>query len=152
MAEVLTVELDLRWADTDQYGHVNNVSLVRFVEEARIRAIGLPDQPSGFGDPPPVLAVLEPGTFTIVAGQRFEYRQELGYHGQRVLAELWFSQIGSRSLTLACRLLDVSRSTEYLVATVTVVIMDAASRRPRALTDAETAHLNRYLGPAVDFR
>jgi len=152
MAEVLTVELDLRWADTDQYGHVNNVSLVRLVEEARIRAIGLPDQPSGFGNPPPVLAALEPGTFTIVAGQRFEYRQELGYHGQRVLAELWFSQIGSRSVTLACRLLDLSRTVEFLVATVTIVIMDAAARRPRALTDTESAHLARYLGPAVDFR
>ncbi|MBB5112734.1 acyl-CoA thioesterase FadM [Micromonospora echinospora] len=31
----LTTALHLRWADTDHYGHVNNVTWLRFVDEAR---------------------------------------------------------------------------------------------------------------------
>ena len=53
----VTVTLQLRWADTDHYGHVNNVTYLRYVEEARIRAFGLPDLPATFDpDRPPVLA------------------------------------------------------------------------------------------------
>ena len=154
MPEVLTVPVELRWADTDQYGHVNNVAHVRYVEEARIRAFGLPDQPAGFHPdrPQPVLARLGPSSFTITAGQRFEYRQELEYHGQAVLAETWLSRIGSSSFDMDCRLVDVARTAEYLVSRVNLVLMDVATRRPRAITPPEREHLERYLAPGVAFR
>ena len=59
MPELLRTTLGLRWADTDQYRHVNNVAAVRLAEEARIRLLGLPEKPEHFppGDPP-VLALL----------------------------------------------------------------------------------------------
>ena len=34
----ITVPLPLRWGDQDAYGHVNNATMFRLLEEARIRA------------------------------------------------------------------------------------------------------------------
>lgn len=154
MPEPLRVPVDLRWADTDRYGHVNNVAHVRYVEEARIRAFGLPDQPDGFNPdrPVPVLARLGPDSFTITAGQRFEYRQELEYHGQSVVAEVWLSRLGSRSFDMDCRLVDAAGTVEYLVSRVNLVLMDSATHRPRALTEAELDYLQEYVAPGVAFR
>lgn len=150
---LLRVPLELRWADTDQYRHVNNVAAVRLVEEARIRALGLPEKPEHFPPgPPPVLAVLGTDTFTMTVGQRFEYPAELPYAGQPVVAEVWLSRIGGRSITMDCRVTSEDGATVFVAARVTVVIMDLASRRPRALTDAEIAHLDPYRGDPLAFR
>ncbi len=38
----LEVKVPMRWGDMDAYGHINNVQLVRILEEARIAAFGPP--------------------------------------------------------------------------------------------------------------
>ena len=150
----LSTTLDLRWADTDQYGHVNNVAIVRLVEEARIRLLGLPDKPEQF--PPgraPVLAVLGTSTFTMAAGQRVEYLTEMPYLGHAIRADAWLSRIGKSSITMDCRLLaDQPDSVPYAIARVTVVVMDIVSRRPRPLTDDEITRLTPYRGDPLAFR
>ena len=154
MAErmTLTTTLDLRWADTDQYRHVNNVTAVRLAEEARIRLLGLPEKPEHFPPgAPPVLAVLGTDTFTMTVSQRFEYTAEMPYAGQSVLAEVWLSKIGSRSLTMDCRV-GVGAGLTYFIARVSVVIMDLATRTPRALTASETEHLREFQGEPLVFR
>ncbi|WP_395640386.1 acyl-CoA thioesterase [Pseudolysinimonas sp.] len=148
----LRTTLDLRWADTDQYRHVNNVTAVRLAEEARIRLLGLPEKPEHFPPgAPPVLAVLGTDTFTMTVSQRFEYTAEMPYAGQSVLAEVWLSKIGSRSLTMDCRVGDGAGLT-YFIARVSVVIMDLAAHAPRALTASETEHLREYRGEPLVFR
>lgn len=159
---VIRVPLELRWADTDQYRHVNNVTAVRLAEEARIRALGLPEKPEHFppGEPP-VLAALGTDTFTMTVSQRFEYAAEMPYAGQRVVAEVWLSKAAGRAITMECRVVSDDRRAHdsapddgilYFIARVTVVIMDLASRRPRALTEAEVAHLAPYVGEPLAFR
>lgn len=152
MAEPLRTTLELRWADTDQYRHVNNVAAVRLAEEARIRMFGLPEKPEHFpAGRTPALALLGTGTFTMTVGQRIEYLAELRYAGQAVVAEAWLSKIGSRSLTMECRVGDGTELV-YFIARVTVVIMDLATRTPRALTPTETAELIAYQGEPLAFR
>lgn len=149
----VTVPLELRWADTDVYGHVNNVSYVRYLEEARIRAFGLPDYPAtAMPDRPPVFARLDQGTFTMTAAQRLEYVQELVYCGQSILADLWLSRIGSSSLDMSCRLYHHAGAPTYLRAQVTLVIGDVASRRPRPLRTPEVHALAPYRGAPISFR
>ena len=152
MPEPLRTRLELRWADTDQYRHVNNVAAVRLAEEARIRLLGLPEKPEHFppGEPP-VLAMLGTGTFTMTVSQRFEYTTEMPYAGQAVVADAWLSKIGARSLTMDCRVGDGAGVT-YFIARVSVVIMDLATRTPRALTDTETERLGGYRGEPLAFR
>lgn len=149
----LTTSIQLRWADTDRYGHVNNATWLRYVEEARSRTFGFSDLPDT-ADParPPALAVLGPGTFTITAAARLEYVAELAYHGQAVLADVWLSQIGSKSIEMAFRFCDEARTTVYLLAQVTQVVCDVATRRPRALNAAELAALEPYRGHRLSFR
>ncbi|WP_308409809.1 acyl-CoA thioesterase [Zhihengliuella halotolerans] len=48
----LTVEVPMRWADMDAYGHINNVNLVRMMEEARIGAFGVPGGDRSTGSRP----------------------------------------------------------------------------------------------------
>jgi acyl-CoA thioester hydrolase len=148
----IRVPLELRWADTDQYRHVNNVTAVRLAEEARIRALGLPEKPEHFPPgAPPVLAVLGPDTFTMTVSQRFEYTAEMPYSGQTVYADVWLSKAAGRAVTMECRVGD-GADIQYFIARVTVVIMDLATRRPRALTEAETRQLNDHLGEPLAFR
>ncbi|GAC1371541.1 MAG: hypothetical protein NVSMB43_07620 [Pseudarthrobacter sp.] len=40
--------MPMRWGDMDAYGHINNVQIVRMMEEARIAAFG---PPRGTGKP-----------------------------------------------------------------------------------------------------
>src|SRR4051794_41876074 len=47
---VLTCKVGMRWGDMDAYGHVNNVEILRILEEARIHAFG---PPGGTGGPGP---------------------------------------------------------------------------------------------------
>ena len=147
------VALALRWADTDQYRHINNVAAVRLAEEARIRVLGLPEKPEHFppGEPP-VLAVLGTDTFTMTVSQRFEYTAEMPYSGQDVVAEVWLSKASGRSVTMDCRVGSADGEVVYFIARVTGVIMDLATRRPRGLTDAEVERLSAYLGEPLAFR
>jgi acyl-CoA thioester hydrolase len=152
MPEPLRTALELRWADTDQYRHVNNVAAVRLAEEARIRLLGLPEKPEHFpSGSTPILAVLGTDTFTMTVGQRIEYVAEMPYAAQSVVAEVWLSKIGSRSITMDARIGD-GAALVYFTARVTVVIMDLASRTPRALTDSERAQLSGFLGEPLAFR
>lgn len=149
----LRTMLELRWADTDQYRHVNNVAAVRLAEEARIRLLGLPEKPEHFppGEPP-ILAVLGTGTFTMTVGQRIEYTAEMPYAGQSILAEVWLSRLGGRSITMDGRLASEDGATVYALLRVTVVIMDVATRRPRPLTEAELTALEPSRGDPLAFR
>ncbi len=152
-AEPLGTWIQLRWADTDAYGHVNNVTWVRYLEEARIRLYGLPDHP-GTADPehPPVLRALDPGCFTVTAAQRLEYVRELTYHGQSIWVEAWISRLGSSSLDLSFRALDEHRRDVHLLAETTQVVRDRATRGPHRFTEREVAALSPYLAPPNTFR
>jgi acyl-CoA thioester hydrolase len=95
--------------------------------------------------------VLGTGTFTMTVSQRFEYTAEMPYAGRPVVAEVWLSKIGSRSLTMDCRVGD-GDAIVYFIARVTVVVMDLATRSPRPLTEAETRQLSGYQGEPLAFR
>ncbi len=151
--EALGTRLQLRWGDTDLYGHVNNVVWVRYVEETRIRLFGLPDQP-GTADPgrPPVFSVFGPGCFTVTAATRIEYRNELVYSGQTIWAEAWVSRIGSSSVDISFRIMDDDRTTTYLAAESTQAVRDVATRTAHRFTPEEVAVLSAQLAPPHEYR
>ena len=152
-AGAVTAVIQLRWADTDHYGHVNNVTWLRYVEEARSRTFGFSDLPQTANpDRPAILAALGAGTFTMTAAVRLEYVGELAYHAQSILADVWLSRIGSKSIDMAFRFTDELRAATYLLAQVTQVVCDMATRRPRSLTGAELAVLETYRGEPLTFR
>lgn len=148
------VQLELRWSDSDPYGHTNNVALLRLIEEARIRLFGLPDKPkiASAVRAEPLLSVLGANTLTMVVAQRVQYTRELSYSGQVVTVEGWLSHIGSRSMVMDFRLTDTSADAECLTARITIVVMDLLSRRPRDITPTERAALEPHMAPGINFR
>jgi acyl-CoA thioester hydrolase len=148
-----SVRLQLRWADTDGYGHVNNVTWVRYLEEARIRLFGLPERPETFAPGTrPILSRLDAGCFTITAGQRIEYVNELPYRAQEIRAEAWLSRIGSSSVTMSFRLTDLEGETVYLLAEATQAVRNLQTRAAHRFSDSERSALEDYLDSPNEYR
>jgi acyl-CoA thioester hydrolase len=152
--EPLRTRLQLRWADTDGYGHVNNVVWLRYLEETRIRLFGLPDRPATADpDAPPVFGeIVGSDCFTVTAANRVEYRKELIYRGQSVCAEAWLSRIGSSSVDMSFQVTDDAGAQTYLVAESTQAFRLIATRQARRFSATEAAALGMYLAPANQFR
>src|SRR5659263_394183 len=98
----LRVPVQLRWSDMDAYGHVNNVEMLRLLEEARIEAFWRrPDAPDGVGaarteDWPTAVLDGGPGatTTTLIARSEIEYLRPLDYRREPVIVELWIGHLG----------------------------------------------------------
>lgn len=75
----IAVQVPMRWGDMDAYGHINNVQVVRMLEEARIAAFGPPRGAGRPGTPPPVslFDAVPEGTLTLVVEHRVRYMKTL---------------------------------------------------------------------------
>jgi acyl-CoA thioester hydrolase len=152
----LTIPVTLRWADLDAYGHVNNVEVLRLLEEARIAAFWR------HGDHPAPTAVLESGpaaaTHTFVASVEVEYLLPIGYHRDPVTVETWIGHLGGASLDVCYRVLapadpgGAGEPVPHVHARTTIVVVDAATGRPRRLTAAERAAWEPYRDEPIAFR
>ena len=85
----LDIELELRWSDVDQMGHVNNARIMTLIEEARIRA--MEQLKAQVGDTAPLEDVLRTA--------RNDFRLPVMYPGL-VLVRLWVSHIGRTSFVM----------------------------------------------------
>jgi acyl-CoA thioester hydrolase len=154
----LHLPVPLRWADLDAYGHVNNVEVLRLLEEARIAAFWRHDADA------PVLptAVLDAGptagTHTLVARQEVEYLRPISYQREPLDVEMWVGHLGGASIDV-CYLLTTGGAVpaggapEVLVqATTTLVLIDAATSRPRRITPEERAVWEPYVEEPVVMR
>ena len=147
----LHVPIPLRWGDLDALGHVNNTSMLKLLEEARLRAFWRPEDgtdaaPTAVFD----MSVLEGGgtQATLIARQEIEYLRPVPY-GQRPLdVQLWIGGIGGSSVEVCYevfspqwgsgpnpRLADARPKGEqpqtlYARATAVVVLVDTSSGRP----------------------
>lgn len=152
----LQVLVQLRWSDMDAYGHVNNVAMLTLLEEARIAAFW--SRPSGA--PAPTTAVLDAGpgadSHTLVARQEIEYLRPLGYQREPVTVLLWLGHLGGASLDVCYEVRDVApdiaTSTVVARAISTVVLVDAASGRPRRMTATERDAWTPYLEEPLTLR
>lgn len=128
------VDIELRWADQDAYGHINNVAYARYLEEARVRLFfeGNTREDAGlkglFRDDTP------DGKKMLVAHQEIAFRRVLEYSKKPLTIEMWFGKIGGSSVELHYELVtnDPDR-TVVAQAVTTAVIVDGSSLRPRRL-------------------
>ena len=159
--ERLRVALPLRWGDLDAYGHVNNATMLRLLEEARVRTFWVngEDDPAGAAAPAaPGLRLVRGGaaadTLTLIAEQRVRYLAPMPYTERPVDIQMWVTQIGGASFELGYEVFSpvgVEPPTLYCRASSTIVFVDAATGRPRAMSPEERAGLEAYRGEPVDF-
>jgi acyl-CoA thioester hydrolase len=136
-----TVEIDVRFADTDAMGHVNNAVYLTYCEMARIRywtdVTGEPIAPGHEG-----------AESLILAEARITYRAPV-FHGERVTVETRAARLGRSSFILEHRLTArQSEEAARVVATSESVMVryDYASERPTPLGPAFVAAIERYEG------
>ena len=88
-----TYECPMRWADMDLLGHVNNVTYLDYVAEARERPV--PGQPG-----------VDPGAGHAATGSSSPRRWCSG--GSPCYVDTWFTEVGEDSVTLAHEMYDAA--------------------------------------------
>ena len=126
----------LRWADVDVYGVVNNVAFVRYLEEARIDLIlsMAPAEQDSF---------LRRGS--VVVRHEIDYKNPLIHRREPVEIQIWVSRLRASSVTLSYVVKDADHT--YATARTELAPFDYKARRPRRLTEAETAFFGKYVEP-----
>jgi acyl-CoA thioester hydrolase len=134
-------ECPMRWADLDMLGHVNNVTYVDYLQEARVDMLRIHARSRQTDN-------LAEGV--VVVSHQVHYVAPLLFDFTPVLVEVWATEIRPASFTLAYevfREVDGER-TVYLRATSVLAPYVFATERPRRITPEERASLEPYLEPA----
>ena len=124
----------LRWSDVDVYGVINNVSIVRYLEEARIDLLGRmePAERDSF---------LRQGS--VVVRHEIDYKHTLLHRRDPVEIETWVSGLRASTVTISYLVKDPDRL--YASARTVLAPFDYKAKRPRRLTKAEAAFFSQYL-------
>ena len=126
MPRVHRTAVQMRFADTDALGHVNNGSFVLYAETARLEFLG---------------ALGGAVQSLILAHLSIDFRRQVTF-GEAIVVDTWVERVGRTSVTI----LHAIRADDTVAAEVrsVVVAFDYAAQRPRPWTDAERAGLDAY--------
>lgn len=128
----------LRWADMDWLGHVNNVTYVDYLQEARVDMLSV--HPSATGGE-------ELAEGVVVVRHEVEFVAPLVFRHEPVRIETWVSRIRAASCTLRYEILDELADGERRVYTRASTVLTPfvfATERPRRISDSERDVLERY--------
>jgi acyl-CoA thioester hydrolase len=151
------VPVSIRFNDLDAYGHVNNAAMLTLLEEARIAVFWSAGdlQVEGVNDTDaPVADTKEATTITLVARQEVEYLAPIPYLREPLDVQLWIGRLGGASLDVCYEIwspLAADDATLFAKASTTVVLVDAASGRPRRMTEREREAWAGHVDPPVEF-
>ena len=132
-------ELQPRWSDTDAYGHVNNVTWLEYLQEARVDMLFVHAPRRGAEQ-------LARGV--VVAQAEIEYKKPLEFRQRPVRIEMWVTRIGNSSFTIGYDVADVEPDgsrVSYVRASTVIVPVDLAAGRPRRVSAAERAVLEVFV-------
>jgi len=155
----LHVPIQLRWSDLDAYGHVNNASMLKILEEARVFAFWVDGDLADPGQAAWSTAVMDAGpgadTKSVISRQEIEYVNSMPYIRQPIDVELWIGHLGGASLDVYYELktpLGVEPRITFVKASTTLVLIDAETERPRRILPHERAAWEPYLDDPLTFR
>ena len=124
----------LRWADVDVYGVINNVAIVRYLEEARVDLLGRMEQQARD-------SFLRRGS--VVVRHEVDYKHTLLHRREPVEIETWVSHLRAATVTISYLVKDPDRL--YASARTVLAPFDYKAKRPRRLTEAESSFFAQYL-------
>jgi acyl-CoA thioester hydrolase len=127
----------LRWSDTDAYGHVNNVELVRLLEEARVALFFTYAAAAGVGSF---------DGHIVVARHEVDFTAPLFWRPEPVRIDTHVARIGGASFTLGYTITEPDDVEQVYVRAMTVMVtFDPDVGRPRRLSDDERSFLAEYV-------
>ncbi len=130
----------VRWADLDQYGHVNNVRVFDYVAEARNHL-----NPEGSALTRMQQATADGSTW-LVARQDVAYLAELRHRPEPYRVRTAYARVGRTSMTLAAQLEDPLTDRVH-ARTLTVLVHGDAQGRPVPVPPEANLGLERW--PAI---
>ncbi|QRZ61367.1 thioesterase family protein [Rothia sp. ZJ932] len=149
MAEtVFTVNVPLRWGDMDAYGHVNNVTMMRILEEARIAVFGLPPsagEPVGASPLIPLFEALHPGTQALVVENWVKYRAQLAYRGEDARVEVRVVRVSPATITVSYELFDAVTGEHCVSGSTTLAFFHAPTQTLVRLSKEQRSMLSEYV-------
>lgn len=155
MTERIHIPIHVRWGDMDAYNHINNTSMLKLLEEARVRAFWKPAP----GEQAPDTAILEPGIaqgmLTLIARQEIEYLAPVPYQRDPLDVQMWFGKLGGSSVEVCYEVYNGPQAAHrvlYARSTAVVVLVDASTGQPVRLTDRMRELWGPYRGPALEYR
>jgi acyl-CoA thioester hydrolase len=128
----------LRWADMDSLGHVNNVTYVDYLQEARVDMLAVHAPETG-GE------ALAEGV--VVVRHEVEFLAPLVFRPDPVRIETWVSRIRAASFTMRYEILDELPDGERRVYTRASTVLTPfvfATERPRRVSQEEKDVLERF--------
>ena len=124
----------IRWADLDEFGHVNNASYLIYMQEAKGDLTWYSRERVG---KKPILYQM------VVARAEVDYVAPIHKSGGYVEVEVWVEKIGNSSFVFAY---EITYEGEVKAKGKTVqVAVDEVEQKSRPLTDEERAFLTEYL-------
>ncbi|MET4095010.1 acyl-CoA thioester hydrolase [Arthrobacter sp. UYCu712] len=154
----IEVQVPTRWSDMDAYGHINNVQIVRILEEARIAAFGPPRGAGLPGTEPPVplFSEVPEGTLALVVEHKIRYVRTLEYRNVPALVQLWIGAVKGASFDIHYVVQDPVTREECVRATSHLAFVEQATGRVLRLTPEQKEKLALFTpahpGPAVQHR
>ncbi|KAA9086839.1 acyl-CoA thioesterase [Microbacterium radiodurans] len=151
----IRIPIHLRWGDLDALGHVNNTSMLKLLEEARLRAFWRPE-PGVAAPPTAILDALDlrAETMTLIARQEIEYVRPVPY-GQRPLdVQLWIGRMGGSSIDVCYEVFSPQGDDpqiRYARSTAVIVMVSTETGRPVRLTDGMREAWSPYLDQPIDY-
>ncbi len=148
------VPIPLRWGDLDAYNHVNNATMLKLLEEARVRVFWTPVVGEEAPDTAVIDAGMDAGPLTLIARQEIEYLAPVPYRREPLDVQLWFGRIGGASIEVDYEVYSPrsdEHQTLYARASSSVVLVDAKTFRPVRLSDRMREAWTPYLGAPVAF-
>nr|WP_309081269.1 thioesterase family protein [Zhihengliuella sp.] len=139
----------MRWADMDAYGHINNVNIVRMMEEARIAAFGVPGGTGRPGVEPAVdlFANVPAGTQVLVVEHRVRYAQPLEYRNIPAEVDVWASNPKAASFDISYEFRDPADGHVCVRALTTLAFFSTADQRLMRLPAEHRSALAGFVGP-----
>jgi len=144
-------ECPMRWADLDTLGHVNNVTYVDYLQEARADMFRIhgsrPPSHGGAGGGSDDLA-----EGVVVVRHEVTYLRPLLFTFEPVMIECWVTEVRAASFTMAYEIFRESRSRPgernvFVRATTVLTPYVFATERPRRISAEERARLQEFLEP-----
>lgn len=138
----------MRWADLDLLGHVNNVTYVDYLQEARVDMLRLHgSRPHSHGTPEDLAEGV------VVVRHEVTYLRPLLFTFEPVMIECWVTDIKAASFTLAYEIFRDSTSSPgervvFARATTVLTPYVFSTERPRRITAYERSRLENFLEPA----
>lgn len=139
----IEVLVPMRWSDMDAYGHINNVQIVRMLEEARIGAFG-PPRGAGLPGIEPEVSLFNDvpeGTLALVVDHRIRYVRTLEYRNVPAVVQVWIGAMKGASFDIHYLVQDPVTREDCVRASSHLAFVDEATGRVLRLTPEQKERL-----------